>query len=111
MDADVFMPCAIGGVINEQTIPKLKVKAIVGSANNQLAHPEDAYKLYERGILYAPDYIVNAGGLIQVADELYGVNKKRVLLKTKNIYEAIFNLYKEAQAYNITTVEAADHKC
>lgn len=110
VDADVFMPCAIGGVINEQTIPKLKVKAIVGSANNQLAHPEDAYKLYERGILYAPDYIVNAGGLIQVADELYGVNKKRVLLKTKNIYEAIFNLYKEAQAYNITTVEAADRK-
>lgn len=110
VEADVFMPCAIGGVINEQTIPKLKVKAIVGSANNQLAHPADAYKLYERGILYAPDYIVNAGGLIQVADELYGVNKKRVLLKTKNIYEAIFNLYKEAQAYNITTVETADRR-
>ncbi|NBJ67914.1 MULTISPECIES: Glu/Leu/Phe/Val dehydrogenase [Clostridia] len=110
VNADVFMPCAMGGVMNESTIQMLNVKAVVGSANNQLAHETDAELLYEKGILYAPDYIVNAGGLIQVADEQYGANKKRVLQKTKSIYQMILQLYAEAQANRITTVEAANRK-
>ncbi|MBU8565347.1 leucine dehydrogenase [Virgibacillus pantothenticus] len=110
VNADVFMPCAMGGVINERTIPVLNVKAVVGSANNQLAHETDAELLHDKGILYAPDYIVNAGGLIQVADEQYGANKNRVLQKTKTIYEMVLQLYVEAQADHITTVEAAHRK-
>ncbi len=65
----------------------------------------------DRGILYAPDYIVNGGGLIQVADELYGANHERVLLKTRHIYDAVLEVFKESQAENITTVEAANRMC
>src|SRR5690606_6121004 len=86
-DADIFIPCAMGGILNDNTIDKLKVRAVVGSANNQLKTEQDAKLLHEKGILYAPDYIVNSGGLIQVADELYGANKARVLMKTKAIYQ------------------------
>lgn len=110
-DADVFIPCAMGGIINDETIEKLKVKAVVGSANNQLKEDYHAKMLHERGILYAPDYIVNAGGLIQVADELYGANKSRVLLKTKTIYQSILDIYKQSELDAITTLEAANRKC
>ncbi|MDQ4129896.1 MAG: valine dehydrogenase, partial [Actinomycetota bacterium] len=71
VDADVFSPNALGAVLNEQTIPRLHVAAVCGGANNQLETPQDAARLHERGILYAPDFVVNVGGLIQVADELY----------------------------------------
>src|SRR5699024_1739893 len=87
------------------------VKAVIGSANNQLASEESIYQLTNRGILYAPDYIVNAGGLISVADELYGSNKERVLLKTKTIYSLILEVYEQAEQDKITTLEAADMKC
>lgn len=110
VDADIFVPCAMGSVINNQTISCLTVKAVVGSANNQLQNKSFAKILKERGILYAPDYIVNAGGLIQVADELYGPNKQRVLLKTKAIYNSLLEIYEQAQLGGITTVEAADRK-
>lgn len=110
-DADVFIPCAMGGILNDETIKKLKVKAVVGSANNQLKEDYHAKVLHERGILYAPDYIVNAGGLIQVADELYGANKSRVLLKTKTIYQSILDIYKQSELDAITTLEAANRKC
>ncbi|MFA1820371.1 Leu/Phe/Val dehydrogenase [Virgibacillus oceani] len=110
-DADIFIPCAMGGVINDQTIPQLKVKAIVGSANNQLYDNSHAELLDKKNILYAPDYIVNAGGLIQVSDELYEPNKERVLLKTKAIYHSILEIYRQAKLDCITTVEAANRKC
>ncbi|WP_010094299.1 Leu/Phe/Val dehydrogenase [Ornithinibacillus scapharcae] len=110
-DADIFIPCAMGGILNDDTIEKLKVKAVVGSANNQLKEEYHAKILHERGILYAPDYIVNAGGLIQVADELYGANKSRVLLKTKTIYQSILDIYKQSELDAITTLEAANRKC
>ncbi|MEN2768621.1 Leu/Phe/Val dehydrogenase [Ornithinibacillus xuwenensis] len=110
-DADIFVPCAMGGILNEETIPKLKVKAVVGSANNQLQAEHLAKNLHDKEILYAPDYIVNAGGLIQVADELYGPNKNRVLLKTKSIYQAILEIYQQAELDVITTLEAANRKC
>ena len=107
----MFVPCAIGGIINDQTIDQLKVQAIVGAANNQLLHESHAEKLKQKGILYAPDYIVNGGGLIQVADELYGPNKKRVLAKTEAIYRSLLEVFTQADALNVTTVEAANHIC
>jgi phenylalanine dehydrogenase len=110
-DADVFVPCAFGNVVNDNTIDLFRVKAIVGSANNQLLDARHGKMLHERGILYAPDYIVNAGGLIQVADELYEPNKERVLQKTKGIYTTLLNIYKEAENERITTVEAANRIC
>jgi phenylalanine dehydrogenase len=110
-DADIFVPCAFGNVVNDDTIDVLKVKAIVGSANNQLLDVRHGQMLKEKGILYAPDYIVNAGGLIQVADELYGPNKGRVLQKMKTIYSTLLHIYAQAEAENITTVEAANRFC
>ncbi|ESU33148.1 leucine dehydrogenase [Bacillus sp. 17376] len=109
--ADIFIPCAMGGIINDDTIPQLQVKAVVGSANNQLKEERHGHVLQEKGILYAPDYIVNAGGLIQVADELYSPNKERVLKKTKAIYNSLLNIYKQAEREGITTVEAANEFC
>ncbi|MFL6072237.1 MAG: Glu/Leu/Phe/Val dehydrogenase dimerization domain-containing protein, partial [Mycobacteriales bacterium] len=71
-EMDVFAPCALGGALNDDTVPALHAKIVCGAANNQLAHPGIEKMLAERGILYAPDYVVNAGGLIQVADEIEG---------------------------------------
>ncbi|MFC5604216.1 Leu/Phe/Val dehydrogenase [Sporosarcina koreensis] len=110
-EADVFVPCALGGIINEQTINQFKVKAIAGSANNQLIHEDYGKKLQEIGILYAPDYIINSGGLIHVADELYGFNHERVLAKTKHIYDAILEVYKLAKMSGICTMESANTMC
>jgi phenylalanine dehydrogenase len=87
------------------------VRAIVGSANNQLLDLRHGQVLQDKGILYAPDYIVNAGGLIQVADELYEPNKERVLRKTKAIYNSLLDIYKQAEEGSITTVEAANRFC
>jgi phenylalanine dehydrogenase len=111
VDADVFVPCALGGVINDQTIEQLKVRAVAGSANNQLLDIRHGKMLQEKGILYAPDYIVNAGGLIQVADELYEPNKERVLQKTRAIYESLLDVYQQSMETGITTVEAANRLC
>jgi len=72
LDADVLSPCALGAVLNETTIPQLKVPVIAGAANNQLATPEDGERLYDRKILYAPDYVINAGGIINVCTEYLG---------------------------------------
>ncbi|CAM3069412.1 Glu/Leu/Phe/Val dehydrogenase [Filibacter tadaridae] len=110
-EADIFVPCAFGGIINDTTIPQLKVRAIVGSANNQLLDDRHGKLLQDKGILYAPDYIVNSGGLIQVADELYGINHERVLAKTKHIYDAVLEVYKEAATSGKTTGESANEMC
>lgn len=111
VDADVFIPCAIGGILNDETIGRLKVKAVAGSANNQLLEHRHGMSLHQKGILYAPDYIVNAGGLIQVADELYEPNKERVLQKTGAIYNSLLNIYTQSENEHITTVQAADRFC
>lgn len=108
---DIFIPCAAGGVINEKTINQLRVKAIAGSANNQLLYDGLAGQLKEQGILYAPDYIINAGGLISVTDELYGFNKERVLEKTKQIYDTLLEIFETSRENNITTLEAANIMC
>ncbi|GAA0344471.1 branched-chain amino acid dehydrogenase [Bacillus carboniphilus] len=109
--ADVFVPCALGGILNDETIEALKVKAIAGSANNQLLAERHGDLLQQKGILYAPDYIVNAGGLIQVADELYGPNKERVLKKTEAIYSSLLQVYKYSESHGVPTYKAADRFC
>ena len=76
-DLDVYAPCALGGALNDDTVPVLRAKIVAGGANNQLAHPGVEKLLDDRGILYAPDYVVNAGGVIQVADEIHGFNFDR----------------------------------
>ncbi|MFS0785654.1 Glu/Leu/Phe/Val dehydrogenase [Shouchella sp. 1P09AA] len=106
--ADVFVPCARGGILNDHTISKLNVRAIAGSANNQLKEARHAEVLLQKGILYAPDYIVNGGGLIQVADELYGSNKKRVGAKTQAIYHTLVDVLTTAKEDQISTEKAAE---
>lgn len=107
-DCDIFSPCARGGVINDKTLPELRCQAIVGSANNQLVEDRHGDLLHERGILYAPDYLVNAGGLIQVADELEGFHQERVLAKTKAIYDMLLQIYERSKEEQIPTCRAAD---
>ncbi len=107
-DCDIFSPCARGGVINDETAGELNCLAIAGSANNQLANDRHGQMLHERGILYAPDYLVNAGGVIQVADELEGYREERVLAKTRAIYDMVLAIYERSKRENISTCQAAD---
>ena len=108
VDCDVFSPCALGATLNETTIPKLNCEAIVGSANNQLATEEDAESLAARGILYAPDFVVNAGGLINVYDELHGYSKMRALHKVDSIYDATMRILDTAEEHGINPNAAAE---
>jgi leucine dehydrogenase len=97
--ADIFAPCALGAVINDETLPKLKVKIIAGGANNQLAEEEKhGAMLMEKGILYAPDYAINAGGLINVANELDGYSQERALTRAEGIYTTILEIFSIAEA-------------
>lgn len=106
---DMFIPCALGAVINDDTIQRLHCTAIVGSANNQLLDEEKhGAILKEKGIWYAPDYLVNAGGLIQVADELHGANHQRVLAKTMSIYDILLKIYDLADKLDLPTSVAAN---
>jgi phenylalanine dehydrogenase len=107
-ECDIFSPCAVGGVIHDYSLNELKCRAVVGSANNQLAEDRHGDLLHQRGILYAPDYLVNAGGLIQVADELNGYREERVLQKTRAIYDMLLQIYRRSREENIPTCRAAD---
>ncbi|MBN2910526.1 amino acid dehydrogenase [Polycladomyces sp. WAk] len=108
MDCDIFSPCAKGGIINDRTLAELHCQAVVGSANNQLAEDRHGDMLHQMGILYAPDYLVNAGGLIQVADELKGYNEERVMAKTRSIYQMLLQIYQLSREEDIPTCRAAD---
>lgn len=109
VQCDIFSPCALGGILNDETIPRLKCKIIAGSANNQLKEDEHGDLLHKMRILYAPDYVINAGGLINVADELLGgYNRNRALAKAAGIYESIDNIIKISKEDGIPTHEAAD---
>ncbi len=109
VDADIFAPCALGAVVNSSTIPRLKVDIVAGSANNQLEKtPEDARALQERGILYAPDYVINAGGLINVYSELADWTTDRAKRKAAEIYQTLLEVFELAREENLTTAEAAD---
>ncbi len=108
VDCDIFSPCALGAVINEETIEQLKAKVIAGSANNQLKEDKHGQMLFERGIIYAPDYVINAGGVINVADELYGYNKERAMKKVEAIYDKIRQVIEISKREQIPTNKAAD---
>ena len=104
---DILSPCAMGAVLDRDTIPQLDCQAVVGSANNQLATDEDAHRLAARGILYAPDFVVNAGGLINVYDELGGYSRTRALHRVDGIYDATLRILTAAAERGITPMEAA----
>lgn len=108
VQCDVFSPCALGGVINDTTIEQLQCRVVAGSANNQLLEDRHGRELEERGILYVPDYVINAGGLIHVANELQNDHETRVLKKVDQIYDTIVKVFEIAEREQIPTYLAAD---
>lgn len=110
VECDIFSPNALGAVINDETIHQFKCDIIAGAANNVLAEPRHGDLLHEKGILYAPDYVINAGGLIQVADEFEpgGYRKDRTRKKADEIYNRLLEVFKLAEEKGIPTYKAAD---
>ena len=107
-DIDVYAPCALGGALNDDSVPLLRAKIVAGAANNQLAHPGIDKLLEEHGVLYAPDYVVNAGGVIQVADEIEGFNFDRAKMRATKIYDTTRQLLELAAAEGVPPAVAAD---
>lgn len=91
-ECDVFAPCALGGALNDRTIPQLRCRVVAGAANNQLASDRNGEQLFERGLLYAPDYAINAGGLINVAQEVVGYDATKARTRTLKIYDTILTI-------------------
>jgi len=108
VNADIFAPCALGAIVNSETIPQLTVDIIAGAANNQLATSEDAKAVQERNILYAPDYVINAGGLINVYSELADWTTDRSKRKAGEIYQTLLEVFELAREEKLTTADAAD---
>lgn len=108
MDVDIYAPCALGATINDETIHQLKAKVIAGAANNQLANELKHGKiLKEKGIAYAPDFLINAGGIINVYAELEGYGRDEIMRKTQNIYNTTLDIFNLSEKENITTYSAA----
>jgi valine dehydrogenase (NAD+) len=105
---DVYAPCALGGALDDTTVPALHAEIVAGAANNQLAHPGIDKLLADRGILYAPDYVVNAGGVIQVADEIEGFNFQRAKMRAMKIYDTTRQILALADAEGVPPAVAAD---
>ena len=105
---DIFSPCALGAIINDETIPQLKAKVIAGSANNQLQDSRHGDYLHELEIVYAPDYVINAGGVINVADELYGYNRERAMKRVEGIYDSLEKIFAISKRDGIPTYVAAN---
>ncbi|SDQ51943.1 leucine dehydrogenase [Virgibacillus subterraneus] len=108
VDCDIYAPCALGATINDDTIPQLKAKVIAGSANNQLKSTEHGDIIHEKGIVYAPDYVINSGGVINVADELNGYNQHRAMKKVETIYDSLTRVFEISRRDNVPTYVAAD---
>lgn len=107
-ECEVLSPCAMGAVINDQSIGKLKCQIVAGGANNQLAESRHGDQLRELGILYAPDYVVNAGGLMNVFVELEGYSPERAIEKTKKVYDNVLKVFQIAKRDNVSSHIAAD---
>ncbi len=105
---DIYAPCALGGTVNDETIPVLKAKVIAGSANNQLKEAKHGQIIHDLGIVYAPDYVINSGGVINVADELNGYNQERALKKVETIYHSIERVLEISKRDGIPASMAAD---
>ena len=106
--ADIFAPCALGAIINDKTIPLLKCGIVAGAANNQLLEERHGDLLEEKGILYAPDYVANAGGVINVYSELAGWTSARAFRKADEIYETVLKVFQIAKTDRMPTYQAAD---
>ena len=109
LDIDIYAPCALGATVNTETIKKMKCAIVAGSANNQLAD-EDLHgrMLLEKGIMFAPDYLINAGGLINCYSEIAGYSKKRTMQLAENIYDATLKVLRKSKSENIPAIEAAN---
>ncbi|MFK7780893.1 Glu/Leu/Phe/Val dehydrogenase [Psychroserpens sp.] len=107
-EMDIYAPCALGATVNDDTISKLKAQVIAGAANNQLAiEDKHSKQLQERGIVYAPDFLINAGGIINVYAELENYDKQEIIRKTENIFNTTEEILVRAKANNVTTNVAA----
>jgi leucine dehydrogenase len=108
VDAEVFAPCALGAILNAESIARLRVRVVAGGANNQLEAAEYGSALRERDILYAPDYVINAGGMIQLAAERTGMTPDNVERRVRGIYDTLLEIYRLAADRKIPTSSAAD---
>jgi leucine dehydrogenase len=108
VECDVVAPCALGAVINDDSIPKLRCRVVAGAANNQLKEDRHGQELHERGILYAPDYVINAGGLINVYNELVGYNREVAMRMARGIFANMARLFEISRAQSVPTYLAAD---
>ena len=108
VECDIFSPCALGGVLNDDTIPRLRCEVVAGAANNQLLADEHGAELHRRGILYAPDFVINAGGIITVASEIGGVYRAdRAREMTERIYDTTSRVIETSRAEDVPTHVAA----
>ena len=107
-ECDVFSPNALGAVLNTTTIPNIRAKVIAGGANNQLAHDEDGAALKQRGILYAPDYVINGGGIIRVAGQIFGWSDADIERRVLAIADTLAQIYRRSDAENVPTNAIAD---
>jgi leucine dehydrogenase len=108
LDCDVVAPCALGSAMNDESIPRIKARIVAGAANNQLAEPRHGDDLHARGILYAPDYAINAGGLVNVAQEVLGYDAEKSRAKTLKIYDTILDIAQRSAKLNAPTYKVAD---
>ena len=109
LDVDVYAPCALGATINDDTIPRLRCSIIAGAANNVLKNPQiHGLEILKRDILYAPDYAINAGGLINVSNELEGYNRERAFSQAEGIYDTLMQIFKRSEKDEIATNMASD---
>jgi leucine dehydrogenase len=106
--ADIYAPCALGATVNDQTIERLKVKIVCGAANNQLAENRHGDILKERNILYAPDYLINAGGLMNVSIEFEGWSAEKSTKMVDGIFEKTLSIFKMSDEQNIPVYKATD---
>ena len=107
VEADVFAPCALGGVVNDETLPRLRVGVVAGAANNQLLEARHGDELAARGILYAPDYVCNSGGVINGCRELLGWEPERSRRKIEEIYDTLLDIFRSAEREGVSTARAA----
>jgi valine dehydrogenase (NAD+) len=108
LDLDVYAPCALGGALDDQTLARLRAAIVCGGANNQLATPGIGRRLADAGVLYAPDFVVNSGGLIQVADEIEGYSPQRARARAARIFDTTTEVFRLADDEGVTPAEAAE---
>lgn len=108
IECDVIAPCALGSALNDTSIPRIKARIVAGAANNQLAQPRHGDDLHARGILYAPDYAINAGGLCNVAQEVIGYDAEKARDKTMKIFDTIFEIAERSEKTGAPTYRVAD---